>query len=399
MDVYELAPPYSRQIMEHACNLRQPSVFPHVLMPEVQHYFRLAEFRQHYAAYDWTVRSTDTGSLQCPSNVITKPFAQFADLISMSASNTTAAAAEPMWVRFYSEHNAAFLADAGLDQVLTMHDAFFRPASSSWSRQYDVWTGEPGAFTPLRYESAHRTFLYVTEGRVTVKITAPRFSKYLYTLPDAWNQEMRSPVVPWIDIESQVAYPEAQKVPFMNVTLEATQVLFLPARWWYSVEFSCTEPTTVVKLQYTAWLDALVNLPRTVQRWVQRATTRIKMSASTMDGGDRAAALGSEGGARQLRGSAWAGDDDVGMTKREWHRLKFGHGKKDAATRLVEKEEAAAADAAAREEAGEETRPEFRRPRPRLKMTETAVTAVTLDSREESVDAVPTDTAVVSAPS
>jgi len=97
----------------------------------------------------------------------------------------------------------------------------------------------------------YRNFFLVTQGSVKVKMIPPKSSKYLYTIKDYDNFEFLSPVNPW-DIQSQFK-ADFDKLKTLEVTLNTGQIVFIPAYWWYSFEFS--ENTSISVFKYKTYMN------------------------------------------------------------------------------------------------------------------------------------------------
>ena len=62
-------------------------------------------------------------------------------------------------------------------------DRLLKP-SLSVNSQYDLWFGSCNSVTPLRYHTDSRHFLCVTTGKIRVKMTSWKSTKYLYQYKD-----------------------------------------------------------------------------------------------------------------------------------------------------------------------------------------------------------------------
>jgi len=105
--------------------------------------------------------------------------------------------------------------------------------------------------TLLKYELNYRNFFLVTQGSVKLKLIPPKSSKYLYTIKDYDNFEFISPVNPW-DVQSQFK-PDFDKLKTLEVSLTVGQIIYIPAYWWYSFEFS--ENTSVCVFKYRTYMN------------------------------------------------------------------------------------------------------------------------------------------------
>jgi len=148
-------------------------------------------------------------------------------------------------VKYYSCGNwvaaRAALSEQGL---LSARDAFFAPPMTVHSTS-DFIVGETGAHTALRYDVAHRTFLYAFDGASTVTLAPPNRAEKLGVIKDYELLEFRSPRDPHTIPEKDV----------MRVNLVPGDTLYVPPYWFYSVQLG--ERTKVHLFQYYTALNVL----------------------------------------------------------------------------------------------------------------------------------------------
>jgi hypothetical protein len=107
------------------------------------------------------------------------------------------------------------------------------------------------AKSPLKYELNYRNFYLVTQGSVRLKLIPPKSSKYLYTISDYDNFEFLSPVNPW-NVQSQFKQ-DFDKLKTLEVSLKVGQIIYIPAYWWYSFEFS--QNTSICVFKYRTYMN------------------------------------------------------------------------------------------------------------------------------------------------
>ena len=130
---------------------------------------------------------------------------------------------------------------------------------------YDYMIASNGVQTPLRYEVNYRNYFMVIDGLVNVKMAPPKSSKYLYQIKDYENFEFRSPINPWQ--VKQEYKPDFDKIQWLEVSVQKGQVLFIPAYWWYSIEFD--KDTTLVSFKYKTYMNTIAILPKILMRFLQ----------------------------------------------------------------------------------------------------------------------------------
>ena len=116
---------------------------------------------------------------------------------------------------------------------------------------YDILMGSDKTRTPFKYEINYRNYFLCTKGFVTIKMTPPHSTKFLQPIYDYENFEFRSKINPWNN--------DFEKVKFLEVTLTEGKTLFIPAYWWYSIEF--TNQSCVVSYKYRTYMNNVAILP------------------------------------------------------------------------------------------------------------------------------------------
>lgn len=131
---------------------------------------------------------------------------------------------------------------------------------------YDIMMASVSTTTPLRYEVNYRNYFLVTQGRVKILLIPPKDSKYLYPISDYDVFEFRSPVNPW---KVQPEYQDDfDKIKTLEVELFQGMIMYIPAYWWYSVQFVVPE-TSVCSFKYRTHMNSISILPRTMMNVLQ----------------------------------------------------------------------------------------------------------------------------------
>ena len=184
--------------------------------------------------------------------------------IPLSLTSALRALDEDTESRYILESNRDFLEETGLIKEYRYHDSFIRPYMVA-SCNYDFITASKGVRTNFKYDLNYRNYYFVTEGSIIVKLAPPKSSKYLYQIKDYENFEFRSPVNPW-DIQKEYR-ADFDKVKCLEIRISKGQMLFIPAFWWYSVEFS--DKTTVAAFKYRTYMNAAAITPQIIMYFLQ----------------------------------------------------------------------------------------------------------------------------------
>jgi hypothetical protein len=132
---------------------------------------------------------------------------------------------------------------------------------------YDILFGSIGCSTRLEYSTYYRNYFYVSEGSVTIKLSPPRNNKYLDVKKNYAKDEYYSTIDVWKHV------PE--KVKFLEIKVSKRQMLFLPAYWWYSIQFG--KNACVCTLQYKTVMNVIATLPDLCIGILQRQNTKTKL--------------------------------------------------------------------------------------------------------------------------
>ena len=236
LEVYEIDQP-SKDKLEEICDIRQPVIFDYNIDGLMTH-CNLNTVEQNYGAFDIKVRNVK----------------EYDDVSEMYLPLTMGTATEifrkDSEQRYISENNSEFLEETGLVKEFQYNDIFLRPYSLC-NCKYDYMFSSTNTKTPLKYELNYRNYFLVTQGQIIVKLIPPKSSKYLYTIKDYENFEFLSPVNPWC-VQPQFK-ADFDKLKTLEVTINPGQIIFIPAYWWYSFEFS--ENTSLCVFKYKTYMN------------------------------------------------------------------------------------------------------------------------------------------------
>ena len=249
LEIYEIENP-SKERLEEICDLRQPVVFIYEQNDNIK---KITEnclqsvIISKYNAFDVKIRNI------CKD--ISNNFNDNEDelYIPLSLTNAINVMQEDKKSNYFSEKNADFLEESGLNKSYKYNDVFLRPHMVS-NCIYDYIFGSKGTQTPFRYELNYRNYFTVVEGEIKIKLTPYKSSKYLLPIKDYENFEFRSPINPWNIKEEYKS--DFDKIKCLEITLKKGQLFYLPAYWWYSIEFS-EKTTSVCSFKYKTYMNII----------------------------------------------------------------------------------------------------------------------------------------------
>ena len=276
LEIYEIENP-SKERLEEICDLRQPVVFKYDKndnMTKINEGCLQSTIVTKYSAFDVKIRNVlpDIKNEEDISGNIDSSSFDGEMYIPLSLTNAINVMQEDKKSNYFSEKNADFLEESGLGKIYKYNDVFLRPHMVS-NCIYDYMFGSKGTQTPFRYELNYRNYFMVTEGEVKIKMTPYKSSKYLLPIKDYENFEFRSPINPW-NVKEEYK-PDFDKIKCLEIILKKGQLFYLPAYWWYSIEFSETT-TSVCCFKYRTYMNTISILDKLFIHFLQSQNIKRK---------------------------------------------------------------------------------------------------------------------------
>ena len=274
LEVYEIDQP-SKQRLEEVCDIRQPTTFEYY---NEQMHAQLSYQAIHnmYRAFDIHIRdvskNTTANDDHDHDHDRTKKDNEndYVSYIPVPLKIAHEVLKNDTERKYISENNADFIEETGLIKTFQLCDEFLRPYMVS-KCVYDILLGSENTVTPLRYNLNYRNYFVVTQGTIRLKLMPPKDARYLYPIMDYDILEFRSPVNPW---KVQPEYQDDfDKIKTLEIELYQGMVVFIPAYWWYSIQFIGSE-TTVCSFQYRTHMNTLSIAPQLALHFLQTMNTR-----------------------------------------------------------------------------------------------------------------------------
>jgi hypothetical protein len=273
LELYEIDPQimedFNKDKLEEICDLRQPMVFSlHEVSGQLNKVINRAHLQSQYRSFDMKICDNKTQTPSLPQKETEEATADESVPVTLSYHATIDLLDKDEKSVYRSEHNDEFLLETGLRKQIQSFDGFLRPYMVS-NCAYDVMLGADKAATPFRYELHYRNYFMVTEGTVKVKLAPPKYGKFLNRVKDYENFEFRSD----LDVWKQDA--DYEKIKFLEVTLVPGQILFIPAYWWHSFQY--TKGATMTALQYKTYMNNVALLPHYLMYVLQMQNIKRKI--------------------------------------------------------------------------------------------------------------------------
>jgi len=251
LEVYTIERP-SKNKLEEICDLRQPVVFE-FSNERLLESCNLASLDDNYGAFDIKLRDTQQKD---ENSELYLPFL-LKEALKVFQDDKNA--------KYITETNSEFLEETAAVKNFRYNDSFLRPPMIS-KCTYDFWSGSVGAQTPLRYNLEYRTFIYLTSGKAKLKLIPPHSRRYLNEEKDYDNFEFRSMINPW-NVQQQYK-ADFDKVKVLNLEVTPGYIIFIPAYWWYSIEYE--ELSSICVFKYRTYMSTLSTLPQILMSYLQK---------------------------------------------------------------------------------------------------------------------------------
>jgi hypothetical protein len=171
---------------------------------------------------------------------------------------------------YFTEGNQLFIEDTGLTKAFRENDEFLCPALVL-QPSYDIMFGSPNSITPLRYHTHHRHFICVVSGKIRIQITPWKSSKHLHPYKDLDMYEFRSPINVWKP--QRKYFTEMDKLKFLEFDVPAGNIVYIPAYWWYSIQYSEEPDTIVASFTYNNIANTIANSSNLFLYLLQQSST------------------------------------------------------------------------------------------------------------------------------
>ena len=256
LEVYTIDTP-TKNKLEEICNIRQPVMFKTDLNNILDN-CTLSTLEDDYGAFDVKLRNVKERNEQLYLPVVCK------DAIKLFQTDKEE--------KYITEKNGGFLKETGMDKYYKYNDSFLRPPMVS-NCIYDFCSGSINSTTPLRYENTFRTFIFVTTGKINIKLIPPNYAKYLNVHRDYENGEYYSPINPW-NVEQRYK-ADFGKVRVLDIELNKGDILFIPAYWFYTIKY--VEMTNICQFQYKTYMNNISILPDLIMEFLQKQNVKHKI--------------------------------------------------------------------------------------------------------------------------
>jgi len=259
LEVYSVVNP-TKLKLEEICEIRQPVIFT-LDEPILQH-LDIDFIQQRYGAFDINIQSydkTDSNKIEYTDN-IPVIFDEALEFLKLDDNKG-----------YISNNNNDFLKETTLLKEFKKNDYFLRPQMVSVC-DYDLIIGSKDSITKTVYEVNYRNYFMCLDGNVTIRVVSPMYKKYMNHLDNYSDMEFYSPYNIW-NIQSQFK-GDFNKIKTMDIILNKGDVVYIPAYWYYSINFNNLSCLSVFK--YRTYMNTLAITPELTRYFLQNLNIKRK---------------------------------------------------------------------------------------------------------------------------
>ena len=266
LEIYEMDYTTNAHLQE-VCDVKQPVLFEYNSVSPDLYSEITAEKLDAFGIYEVKVKDIKDYYLETDSNspdYVVLPLQSANNLLKSDTHSS-----------YFTENNHDFIEDANLYQLFHANDEFIKPPTTVITK-YDIMMGSSGAYTPLRFHKDCRRFVYTLSGKITIKMTPYKSSKYLSPVNDYENYEFRSPVNVWAPQKKYKT--DVSKLKFLEFDVMPGFMLYIPPYWWYSIKFSDGQETIVSGFTYNTMMNCITNIPNWALYYLQQHNTKTRIA-------------------------------------------------------------------------------------------------------------------------
>lgn len=266
LEIYEMD--YNtNEHLQDICNVKQPTLFDfRICCPELFSFngepsITLDKLCEKYDKYLVKVKNNNDYWIYPPLDIV--------DSVPLSLGNYRTLAMTDSKSRYYTDGNDFFVEDSGLQHMMEKTDEYLKP-NFTIHKTYDMIHGTPGCKLPMQYHNHFRKFLIVTSGRIHVKMTPWKSTKYLHLIKDYENYEFRSAMNIWTpDANKDKMRSDFDRIQFIDFDVHEGYVLYIPPYWWYAIEIADNTNTIILSVTYDSAISTLANITDIAQHYIQ----------------------------------------------------------------------------------------------------------------------------------
>lgn len=265
LEIYEMDFESNGQLQE-VCNVKQPVLFEFKsISPQFFEKMRLDYFLEKNSVQDVNVKDIDDYMKLSSVDSILLPFQTAHSLLKSDPK-----------AHLILEDNADFIEECShITDYRNNLDMHLKPPMCIRTK-YDFCMGSEKSYSPLKYHNHSRHYCIVSQGKIHVKMTPWKSSKYMNATHDYENYEFFSNMNPWKN--------QSEKIKFLEFDVHEGDILYVPPYWWYSYQYT-TYDTIVCTATYNTPMNMIANAKHWALYFFQQQNIQQK-TLKTLDTND-----------------------------------------------------------------------------------------------------------------
>jgi hypothetical protein len=259
LEIYTIERP-SKDKLEEICDLRQPVVFDYN-NEDLLYNCSIDNLDKKYGAFDIKIRNIKDKTKSDDELYIPLLLKESIELFDKDNEE-----------KYITEKNTDFLEETCAIKEFQYNDYFLRPSFVA-KCMYDLMSGSNNSKTPLRYDLNYRNYYLVTKGSVNIKLVSPQYSKYLYEDKNYDTMEFSSPLNLW-NIQDNYK-SDFNKIKILDITLSEGNIIYIPAYWWYTIEYK--NSSSISSFKYRTYMNLLAISPHIITNILQKQNIKLNV--------------------------------------------------------------------------------------------------------------------------
>jgi hypothetical protein len=251
LEIYELEYKDNANLQE-TCDVRQPVIFrfDHVIQNTAPIDLAILSSVEKEGGNTLNVKDifeyyTETGEgAPIPHSSVTEVPLSFHSTLRLIKTDSN--------IHFFTENNHSFIEETGLDVLMTKIGNVHLKPTTTIQQTFDIMTGTKGVGLPLRFHTNTRKYIYVSGGRISVKMTPFKNARKLGISRGGDG----SPIRCWNP--QKEASHVISKIRFLEFDVLKGNVLYIPPYWVYSIQYSLDD-TCLLEYNYKTAMNVIAH--------------------------------------------------------------------------------------------------------------------------------------------
>lgn len=199
-------------------------------------------------------------------NIVQKKEIKIQEEKKQEDNNETNEKAKTTEIKIYSEQNKGLLADKEIADSIRSFEQIIIPDFTT-QNCHDIVISDGKFSLPFTSNFNHRNYLYFSEGSAII-----HFISHKYT--DKVNHHLDYELMQKVSDGTLHEIKASKDITIKSITVNAGEFVYIPPRWWYSIEFK--SKSVVAKFQYKTAMNILAHIPLYIYSYITVAKAQEK---------------------------------------------------------------------------------------------------------------------------